>query len=71
VSKIIVGTVAGLFLLSIMPPIHNHLDQKIMRPIRNWNASMNHWNKFVMQEEFHKMLKDLGHGIITFYKADD
>jgi hypothetical protein len=32
---------------------------------------MNHWNKFVMQEEFHKMLKDLGHGIITFYKADD
>jgi len=70
-SKVILGTAATLFALSFIPPVHNHLDNKIYRHVRNWNASLGHWNKFVMQEEFYAMLKGIGHGLITFYKSDD
>lgn len=49
-SKIILGTAGTLLALSFVPPIQNHLDSKIYRHIRNWNAATERWDKFVYQE---------------------
>lgn len=70
-SKVVIGAAAGLFVLSYVTPVQNHLDNKIYRHIRNWNANTEHWNRFVTQEEFHAMFKGIAHGLATFYKSDD
>lgn len=63
----VLGVGAIIFLI---PPVHRRFDNKVFRHIRNWNHSLNNPNKFVIQEEFHEMLGNVGKGLLTIYKSD-
>ena len=43
----VVGATALIFAI---PPVRRRFDDKVFRPIRNWNRSLNNPNKFVTQE---------------------
>ena len=59
----------GAMLMAI-PPVRRRLDDKVLRHVRNYNNGLDNSNKFVTQEEFVVMLKNVGKGMLTIYKAD-
>lgn len=39
--------------LFLVPPLRNHLDQKIWKHVRNYNTTLSQKNRFNTQEEFY------------------